>query len=152
MGRSASSDTGRSQRTARLRAAHSALHDQYGVNEDALRQSAQRGCARATAQPRQNLDRFIVDDPDRARELMAANNFFFTECEVVAVEIANESQLSSALGALLTVEVNIHYAYSFLVRPRGRSALVLSVEDNDMAATALNTRGFKVLTQRDISR
>jgi hypothetical protein len=98
------------------------------------------------------LDRFIIDDPDRARELMAANNFFFTECEVIAVEIANESQLTAVLSALLTVEVNIHYAYSFLVRPRGRSALVLSVEDNDIAASALNTRGFKVLTQRDISR
>jgi hypothetical protein len=56
------------------------------------------------------------------------------------------------LGSLLTVEVNIHYAYSFLLRPRGKSALVLSVEDNDLAASALNTRGFKVLTQRDISR
>lgn len=98
------------------------------------------------------LDRFVVDDPDRARELMAANNFFFTECEVVAVEISNESQLSAVLGALITVEVNIHYAYSFLMRPRGKSALVLSVEDNDLAASALNTRGFKVLTQRDISR
>ena len=98
------------------------------------------------------IDRLIVDDPDRARELMAANNFFFTECEVVAVEINNESQLSAALGALITVEVNIHYAYSFLMRPRGKSALVLSVEDNDLAASALNTRGFKVLTQRDISR
>ena len=98
------------------------------------------------------LDRFIVDDPDRTRELMAANNFFFTECDVIAVEFSNESHLSAVLKALLTVEVNIHYTYSFLVRPRGRSALVLSVEDNDIAASALNTSGFKVLTQRDISR
>jgi hypothetical protein len=98
------------------------------------------------------LDRFIVDDPDRARELMAANNFFFTECDVIAVEFNNESQLGAVLKALLTVEVNIHYTYSFLVRPRGRSALALSVEDNDMAASSLNTSGFKVLTQRDISR
>lgn len=98
------------------------------------------------------LDRFIVDDPDRARELMAANNFFFTECDVVAVEFSNESQLSAVLSALITVEVNIHYAYSFLMRPQGRSAIAMSVEDNDLAASALNTRGFKVLTQRDISR
>jgi hypothetical protein len=98
------------------------------------------------------LDRMVVDDPDRARELMAANNFFFTECEVLAVEFADESQLKAVLGTLLMVEVNIHYAYAFLVRPRGLSALALSVEDNDIASSALNTRGFKVLTQRDISR
>jgi hypothetical protein len=56
------------------------------------------------------------------------------------------------LSALITVEINIHYLYSFLLRPEGKSALALSVEDNDLAATALNTRGFKVLSQRDISR
>ncbi|HEX2861487.1 MAG TPA: acetolactate synthase [Lacunisphaera sp.] len=98
------------------------------------------------------LDRMIVDDPDRARELMAANNFFFTECDVLAVEFEDESKLQAVLSALLTVEVNVHYAYSFLVRPKGRSALALSVEDYDLAASALNTRGFKVLSQRDVTR
>jgi hypothetical protein len=98
------------------------------------------------------LDRMIVDDPERARELMAANNFFFTESDVLAVEFAGEAQLASVLNALLTVEINIHYAYAFLVRPKGRSALALSVEDYDLASSALNTRGFKVLSQRDISR
>lgn len=98
------------------------------------------------------LDRMIVDDPDRARELMAANNFFFTECDVLAVEFRDESQLKDVLHALITVEVNVHYAYAFLVRPKGRSALAMSVEDLDLAASALNTRGFKVLSQRDISR
>ena len=98
------------------------------------------------------LDRIIVDDPDRARELMAANNFFFTESDVLAVEFSDESRLQAVLAALVTVEVNIHYTYAFLVRPKGRSALALSVEDNDLAASALNTSGFKVLSQRDISR
>lgn len=98
------------------------------------------------------IDRLIVDDPDRARELMAANNFSFTECDVIAVEITKESQLKEVLSALLTVEINIHYLYAFLLRPRGKSALALSVEDNDLATSALNTRGFKVLSQRDIAR
>ena len=98
------------------------------------------------------IDRLIVDDPDRARELMAATNFSFTECDVLVVEIINETQLKGVLNALLTVEINIHYLYSFLVRPEGKSALALSVEDNDLAASALNSQGYRVLTQRDISR
>jgi len=98
------------------------------------------------------IDRLIVDDPERARELMAANNFSFTECDVIAVEITEEAQLKGVLSALLTVEINLHYLYSFLLRPEGKSALALSVEDNDLAASALNTRGFKVLSQRDIAR
>jgi hypothetical protein len=98
------------------------------------------------------IDRLVVDDPDRARELMAANSFSFTECDVIAVEITEEGQLPGVLSALLTVEINIHYLYSFLLRPEGKSALLLSVEDNDLATSALNTRGFKVLTQRDVAR
>ncbi len=98
------------------------------------------------------LDRIIVDDCERARELMAANNFFYTECDVVVVEFDGESKVKEILSALLTVEVNIYYTYSFLMRPKGRSALVLSVEDIDLATSALNTRGFKVLSRRDISR
>jgi hypothetical protein len=35
--------------------------------------------------------RLIVDDPDRARELMINNDFPYTECDVLAVEITDES-------------------------------------------------------------
>ena len=98
------------------------------------------------------LDRIIVDDPERTREILAANNFSFTECDVLVVEFSDESKLKDILNALFVVEVNIHYAYAFLMRPKGRSALVMNVEDTDIAASSLNTRGFKVLNQRDISR
>lgn len=98
------------------------------------------------------IDRLIVDDPDRARELLAANNFAYTECDVLAVEFSDESQLKHILGALVAVEVNIHYAYSFVMRPEGKSAVAISCEDSDLAAQSLNSRGFKALSQRDISR
>jgi hypothetical protein len=96
--------------------------------------------------------RLIVDDPDQARELMVEHGFPFSECDVLAVEITDESCLKAVLAALLEAEINIHYLYAFLKRPEGRSALALNVEDADIAAQALNRRGYKVLTQRDISR
>lgn len=96
--------------------------------------------------------RLVVDDPDKARELMVNNDFPYTECDVLAVEISDESDLKGILTALLEAEINIHYVYSFIKRPEGRSALALNIEDADVAAQSLNQRGFKVLTQRDISR
>lgn len=96
--------------------------------------------------------RLVVDDPDKARELMINNDFPYTECDVLAVEIADEGDLKGVLAALLEAEINIHYVYSFIKRPEGRAALVLSIEDADVAAQSLNSRGFKVLTQRDIAR
>ena len=96
--------------------------------------------------------RMIVDDPDKARELMVNNDFPYTECEVVAIEIGDESRLRPVLMALFEAEINVHYVYSFIKRPEGGAALVLSVEDSDVAVQALNRCGFKVLTQRDIAR
>ena len=96
--------------------------------------------------------RLIVDDPDKARELMVNNDFPYTEMDVLAVEIEDESSLKDVLGALLEAEVNIHYTYSFIKRPQNKSALVINVEDPDVAAQSLDHRGFKVLTQADISR
>lgn len=98
------------------------------------------------------LDRFIVDDPESARVLLQDHGFAFTECDVLAVEFGDSQQMKHILGALLAVEVNIHYTYPFIVRPEGKHAIVLSVEDIDLASQSLNTRGFKTLTQRDISR
>jgi hypothetical protein len=96
--------------------------------------------------------RVIVDDPDKARELMVNNDFPYSEGEVLAVEITDESDLKGVLAALFEAEINVHYVYSFIKRPEGRSALAISTEDVDFAAQSLGKRGYRVLSQGDISR
>ena len=96
--------------------------------------------------------RVIVDDPDKARELMVNNDFPYTECEVLAVELADESELKGVLAALFEAEINVHYVYSFMKRPEGKTALAINAEDSDVAAQSLTQRGFRALMQSDISR
>jgi hypothetical protein len=96
--------------------------------------------------------RFIVDDPEKARELMINNDFPYVECDILAVELTDESQLKGVLAALFEAELNIHYIYSFIKRPDGRCGIAINAEDDDVATQALGKRGFRVLTQRDISR
>jgi len=62
--------------------------------------------------------------------------------------------LGSVAGdqALLEAEINVHYIYSFLNRPRAKTALAINIEDREVGAQALDQRGYKVLTQLDISR
>ena len=96
--------------------------------------------------------RFNADEPEKARELMISNDFPYVECDVLAVELNDESQLKGVLAALYEAEINIHYIYSFIKRPEGRCALAINAEDSDVAAQSLAQRGFRVLTQRDISR
>lgn len=96
--------------------------------------------------------RFIVDDPEKARELMINNDFPYVECDVLAVELNDESQLKEVLAALFEAELNIHYIYCFIKRPDGKCAIAINAEDGDVGTQALSQRGFRVLTQRDISR
>ena len=99
-----------------------------------------------------SIIRVVVDDPTKARELMISNDLPYGECNILAVEIADESELRNVLAALLEAEINTHYVYSFIKRPADRAAIAISAEDPETAAQALGKRGFKVLQQGDISR
>jgi len=96
--------------------------------------------------------RMVLDDPDKARQLLDDRGVPYAETPVLAVELAGERDIDGVLVALLEAEINIHYLYAFFSRPLGRSALVAGLEDVELAAEALNRRNHKVLGQRDISR
>jgi hypothetical protein len=99
------------------------------------------------------IARMIVSDPDLVERTFGEHGVPFGKCEMMVVEL-NEvaGQLSKLLGVLLMAEVNIHFSYPLLTRPRGLAALALHVEDNDCAANVLGGEGFKMLSQADISR
>ncbi|MBM3832830.1 MAG: acetolactate synthase [Verrucomicrobia bacterium] len=96
--------------------------------------------------------RMIVDDPDRTREILNEREFPFTEAEMLVVEIDSEQKLRAVLSVLVMAELNIHYVYSLIARPEGKSALAFSLEDREVAAEALKQRQFKILNQADLSR
>jgi hypothetical protein len=95
--------------------------------------------------------RMVVDNPDGARELLIAEDFPFTESNLVVVE-ANPTDLNRLMSALLEAELNIHYLYSFIPQPDGKPVVGLSMEDNDTAEQALKRHQFRTLKQTDISR
>ena len=62
------------------------------------------------------------------------------------------ADLGRVLSSLLMAEVNLLFSYPLLVRPRGKSLLVLHVDDNECASTVMQGEGFNLLTQGDLSR
>ena len=98
------------------------------------------------------LFRLVVDYPEAARQALEDGGFPFSEHRVFAVEIASEQAIAQVAAAMTEAEINIHYIYCFLMRPSGRSGLVLSVDDNELANQVLFAHGFKVLCQQDIAR
>jgi hypothetical protein len=95
--------------------------------------------------------RLVVDDPDRARELLQREGFPFTESKVVVVEVT-PTELNKLMAALLEAELNINYLYSFISHPDGKPIVGLSMEDYDTAEQALRRHQFRTLKQSDISR
>ena len=96
--------------------------------------------------------RTVVDDPDKARNLLRENNYPFTESKLLVVEVDAATELHKVIQALLEAEININYLYSFIPHPRGKSLLALSMEDNEIGEQCLKRQGFSVLRQVDISR
>jgi hypothetical protein len=99
------------------------------------------------------IARIVVSDPERVEQLFRQHDVPFGVCEVVVVEMREvATQLAKLLAALLMAEVNVHFTYPLLTRPRGLAALALHVDDTECASSVLMGEGFQILSQSDISR
>jgi len=99
------------------------------------------------------IARIVVSDPERVEKLLRQKNIAFGVSEVVVVEMREvATQLVKLLAALFMAEVNVHFTYPLLTRPRGFAALALHVDDTECASSVLRGEGFRMLSQDDISR
>lgn len=96
--------------------------------------------------------RFIPDYPEVAKDLLRKYGYAFSESPILAVEITSEADIKYVTAALVEAEVNIHYLYSFIMRPNGKCAIAMNVEDNEFASTVLQARQIRCLTRGDIAR
>ncbi len=96
--------------------------------------------------------RVVVSDPESVQMTFQDHKIAYSVCELCVVELKEATELGKLLAALLQAEVNIFGSYALLMRPRGRSALALHVEDNECACAVLSSEGFSILSQADISR
>jgi len=97
------------------------------------------------------LVRLICAHPDYGRELLRTANFGFSESDMLVVEMPKrvKQPLVVVCSALLAAEINIHYAYPLLTRPRG-PALALYTDDPTLAARLLIKKGFTLVGQSDL--
>lgn len=98
-----------------------------------------------------SIVRLVVDDPDRAREILVQENVAFTENSLVVVEV-NATEVARLMSVLLEAELDINYLYPFIPHPHGKTMIALSSEDNEVAEQALGKSSFRTLRQMDIVR
>ena len=99
------------------------------------------------------IARLIVSDPDRVKQLFNERDIPHSISTVLLVELPqSSSDFAQVLTSLLMAEVNVSFAYSLLIRPRGKAVLVLHPDDRECASSVLISQGFQLLNQSDLSR
>ncbi len=119
---------------------HSLEDGCYGVNAINIEESADAA-----------LVRLICSDPTQGRRCLLEAGFSFSESDVLAVvlPVHKEMPLISICRALLSAEINIHYAYPVL-KCRLGPAVILYVDDRTLAAQILIRKGFQLVGESDL--
>jgi hypothetical protein len=95
--------------------------------------------------------RFLLSDPEEGREVLERAGLAIIESDLIGVELPEGQQpLLQICTALLQAEVNIVQAYPLLVRPRGRAAVALMVDNIDIGLETLAAKGFVMITEGDL--
>jgi hypothetical protein len=97
--------------------------------------------------------RIVPSDYERGYEILTAAKIPFSESDLLVVKLPDTDQpLLAITKALLTGEIDIHYAYPLLigVGPMGSTALAIYVDDVEAAAAAMQSQGFTLFTENDL--
>ena len=95
--------------------------------------------------------RMVLSDPERAREIFDSARLPITESDLLVVKVPEGKQpLAHICKALLSAEIDIHYAYPLLIGPQGCAALALHVADHEMAVGTLARMGFTIFGDNDL--
>lgn len=93
------------------------------------------------------LLRLIVKEPEKTVDVLKSEGMTAKTNHVVAVEINNTpGSLHDLLSALRAH--NIEYMY--LLNANEKASMILRIKDYEDAESMLNSKGFKVLTSKDI--
>ncbi len=96
--------------------------------------------------------RFLLSHPEEGREILERAGLAIIESDLIGVELPEGPQpLLQICTALLQAEVNIVQAYPLLVRPHGRPAVALMVDNIDAGLETLGSKGFRMITEGDLA-
>jgi hypothetical protein len=95
--------------------------------------------------------RFLLSHPEQGLEILEKAGLAIIESDVIGVELPEGPQpLLQICTALLQGEVNIVQAYPLLVRPHGRPAVAVMVDNIEMGLEILAKRGFSTIEENDL--
>ncbi len=97
--------------------------------------------------------RLIVNDVKVAEKVLVEQGYLIKTVDVTGVKIGDEpGKLTAALDVLDKANINVEYLYAFMARTEKHAYVVLRVEENDIAESALEKADFKLITEADVNK
>jgi hypothetical protein len=95
--------------------------------------------------------RIIVDKPAKALEVLREADCVTTVNKVIAVSVEDSpGSLAKVLRILSDEGISVEYVYAFITHEVGRAFVIIRVEDNDKAVSALTAKGVKLATAKEL--
>lgn len=95
--------------------------------------------------------RVIVNNYERAKELLTFGGVTMFETDVIGVLLPNVDQPHTmVLGSLMSAELNVQYVYPLMYRKNGRGAVAVFVSETDSALRVLKERQYELVTEDDL--
>jgi hypothetical protein len=95
--------------------------------------------------------RLIVDDVEKAKNILKSNGFTVGITNVLAVEVADQvGGLATVLKSIEQAGLNVEYMYAFVNKSSENAVLIFRFEDMDKAIDSLQKDGYKLLTGAQI--
>ncbi|MBN1631299.1 MAG: ACT domain-containing protein [Thermoleophilia bacterium] len=90
--------------------------------------------------------RFVVDDPNKAKNILTGNGYDPKEIDVLAVETPDHpGGVNAVLKPLKAAGINVHYLYPHLGRIDNNAIVILGVDRTEDAQKVLSQNWIKTL-------
>jgi len=95
--------------------------------------------------------RIVVDQPEKAKELLSENGFAVKMSEAVAVELEDKpGELDGMLHVIADAGIGINYIYSIVLRNGKAPLIILNTDDLSKTSRVLKEKGYIVAEQEDL--
>jgi hypothetical protein len=95
--------------------------------------------------------RIVVDQPEKAKELLTASGFAVKMSEAVAVELEDKpGELDSMLHVIAEAKLGINYIYSIVLRNGKAPLMIINTDDLSKTSSVLKGNGYIVAEQEDL--
>lgn len=96
--------------------------------------------------------RIIVEEPEKAEQVLKDNQIIFRESSVLAVLMEDRpGSMAAVVDLLAQAGIPVEYAYAFITRQADNACLILKVKEDEAAEALLEKEGIRSLSEQELN-